>query len=140
MNAWNYILCFFVAFTTNQFNSNIINKNKADFLRRIHVLEHFSLCVLNEMLVFRTGIHKMDVRIANTEDPERTASGFGCLHLGCFGSQFYIHCTDSVRNFRTFTVILHPFLCHLQIHHNNPQFRHELNYKLKKIFLAFKGL
>ena len=27
-----------------------------------------------KMLVFRAGIHKMDVRIANSEDPDQTAS------------------------------------------------------------------
>ena len=30
--------------------------------------------MLRQMLVIRTGTHKMLVRIANTEDPDRTAS------------------------------------------------------------------
>ena len=30
--------------------------------------------ILNEMLIFRAGIHKMLVRIANREDPDQTAS------------------------------------------------------------------
>ena len=37
-------------------------------------LGHFSLSVLNEMLVSRIGIYKMLVRIANREDPDQTAS------------------------------------------------------------------
>ena len=34
----------------------------------------FSFCSLKEMLVIRTGIHKMYVRVANREDPDQTAS------------------------------------------------------------------
>ena len=34
----------------------------------------FLLWFLNKMLVIRAGIHKMHVRIANSEDPDQTAS------------------------------------------------------------------
>ena len=41
--------------------------------------EHFCLSVLNKILVIRTGIHKMHVRIANREDPDQTASSEAVL-------------------------------------------------------------
>ena len=34
--------------------------------------EHFSLSVLNKMLVIRARIHEIFVRIANREDPDQT--------------------------------------------------------------------
>ena len=34
----------------------------------------FHFLYTNKMLVIRTGIHKMPVRIANREDPDQTAS------------------------------------------------------------------
>ena len=53
----------------------------------------------DKMLVFRAGIHKMEVRIANREDPDQTASDLGLLYL----SRLFWQAT-SVRNFRIFTV------------------------------------
>ena len=41
----------------------------------------------NKMLVFRAGIHKMDVRIANREDPEQTASS----EADCSGSALFVY-------------------------------------------------
>ena len=38
------------------------------------ILNNFHFLFTNEMLVIRTGIHKMLVRIANREDPDQTAS------------------------------------------------------------------
>ena len=35
--------------------------------------KHFSLSVLRKRLVFRAGIHKMLIRIANREDSDQTA-------------------------------------------------------------------
>ena len=55
------------------------------------------------MLVFRTGIHKMLVRIANWEDPEKLSlkkqsdPGLRCLSRPSKQA-------TSVQNFRTFTV------------------------------------
>ena len=44
--------------------------------------------VPNEMLVIRTGFHKMLVRIANRQDPDQTASVWDCVVcLGVFGRQ-----------------------------------------------------
>ena len=34
----------------------------------------FLLLFSNKIMIFRAGIHKMDVRIANSEDPDQTAS------------------------------------------------------------------
>ena len=63
----------------------------------------------NKLLVFKAGIHKIDVRIANREDPDQTASqkqsALGLLsvcldHLGlrCFSRPFWQ--ATSVQNFR----------------------------------------
>ena len=55
----------------------------------------------NKMLVFRAGIHKMVVRIANREDPEQTASSVAV----CSGSALFVlvfRQATSVRNFRSF--------------------------------------
>ena len=38
------------------------------------ILNTFLFLFLNKMLVSRTGIHKMHIRIANMEDPDQTAS------------------------------------------------------------------
>ena len=57
----------------------------------------------NKMLLFKTGIHKMLVRIANREDPDQTASfqkqsdlGLHCL------SRHFLQATN-VQKFRIFT-------------------------------------
>ena len=47
--------------------------------------EHFSLSVLNKMLVIRAGIHKMHYRIANREDPDQTASSSIWVCTVCLG-------------------------------------------------------
>ena len=62
------ILYFFVL--------SIIKSNKWYQIYTVTVLnsEHFSLSVLNKMLVFRAGSHKMLIRKANREDPDQTAS------------------------------------------------------------------
>ena len=52
------------------------------------------------MLVIRAGIHKMLVRISNSEDPDQTVSSD--LGLYCLSWQ-----RSSVRNFRTTTVHLY---------------------------------
>ena len=38
------------------------------------ILNSFPLLFSNKMLVFRAGIHKMLIRIANREDPDQNAS------------------------------------------------------------------
>ena len=38
------------------------------------ILNIFVFLFFNKILVIRTGIHKMHVRIANREDPDQTAS------------------------------------------------------------------
>ena len=38
------------------------------------ILNSFLFLFSNKLLVFRAGIHKMCVRIANREDPDQTAS------------------------------------------------------------------
>ena len=38
------------------------------------ILNTFLVLFSNKLLVFRAGIHKMLVRIANREDPDQTAS------------------------------------------------------------------
>ena len=53
------------------------------------------------MLIFRAGIHNVDVRIANGEIPDQTASSD--LGLCCLSMLFWQ--ANSVRNFRTFTVL-----------------------------------
>ena len=55
----------------------------------------------NKMLVFRAGIYKILVRIANREDPDQTASS----DLG-LSRPFWQ--TANVRSFRTFTVLCFP--------------------------------
>ena len=49
------------------------------------ILNTFLFLFSNEMLVFRTGIHKMLIRIANREDPDQTASDLG---LHCLSRPF----------------------------------------------------
>ena len=53
------------------------------------------------MVVIRTGIHKMLVRIANREDPYQTTLDLG-LH---FLSRPFFWQATSVQNFRTFTLV-----------------------------------
>ena len=53
----------------------------------------------NKMSVFRTGIHKLLVRLANREDPDQTASDLG-LHWWSWS--FWQATSD--QNFRTFTI------------------------------------
>ena len=38
------------------------------------ILSTFLILFLNKILVFKAGIHKMLVRVANREDPDQTAS------------------------------------------------------------------
>ena len=45
----------------------------SDYSKCSKILNYF-LSFSNEMLVFRAGIHKLLVRIANREDPDQTAS------------------------------------------------------------------
>ena len=46
-----------------------------ELVSTVNVLKfHFLFLFTNYMLVIRTGIHKMLVRIANREDPDQTAS------------------------------------------------------------------
>ena len=58
----------------------------------------------NKMLVFRAGIYKLLVRIANREDLDQTASSEmqSVLGLHCLSRPFWQ--AISVRNLRTFTV------------------------------------
>ena len=53
----------------------------------------------NKMLVFKAGIHKILVRIANREDSDQTASSD--LGLPCLSRPFWQ--ATLVRDFRTFT-------------------------------------
>ena len=43
--------------------------------------DFFLILFLTRMLVFRSGIHKILVRIANREDPDQTASSEGLPYL-----------------------------------------------------------
>ena len=54
------------------------------------------------MLVFRAGINKMFIGIANWEDPDQSASDLG---LHCLSRSFWQ--ATSIHNFRTFTI------CHI---------------------------
>ena len=57
----------------------------------------------NKVYVFRAGIHKMPVRIANKEDPDQTASQKQSdLGLPCLSWPFWQ--ITSVPNFRIFAV------------------------------------
>ena len=55
----------------------------------------------NKMLVITAGIHKMLVRIANSEDPD--------LGLRCLSRLFTQ--TTSAKNFRSFTIMRHCIAC-----------------------------
>ena len=57
------------------------------------------LTLLNKILDFRAGIHKMLVRIANRNDPDQTNLGLHCLCMPFWQ-------TTSVRNFRMFIITL----------------------------------
>ena len=57
------------------------------------------------MLVYKAGIHKMDVRIANREDPDQTASDLG---MHCLSMLFWQ--ATSVWNFRKFTGYLKKYI------------------------------
>ena len=61
----------------------------------------FSLFLLNKMLVFRAGIHKMLFRISNSEDLVQKQSDMG---LHCLSRPLCWQ-ASSVRNFKTFTVL-----------------------------------
>ena len=64
----------------------------------------FLFLISNKMLVFRAGIHKFLVRIANREDLDQTASTEAVRPgLPCLPKSFWQ--ATSVQNFRTFTVI-----------------------------------
>ena len=54
------------------------------------------------MMVFRAGIHKMLVRIANREEPDQTASLKADLGLPCRSRPFGQ--AASIQNFRTFNI------------------------------------
>ena len=55
---------------------------------------------MNKILDFRAGIHKMLVRIANRKDLDKTDLGLHCLCMPFWQ-------TTSVRNFRTFTILMY---------------------------------
>ena len=44
---------------------------------RVKILNTFLFLFSNKMLLFRAGIHKMFVKVANKEDPDQTASSSG---------------------------------------------------------------
>ena len=64
------------------------------------ILNTFLFLLLNELLITKAGIHKMLVRIANSEDPDQTASS----GLYCLSQPFWQ--TTCVQNLRTSTVII----------------------------------
>ena len=63
------------------------------------ILNSFLILYSDKRLVFRAGIHKMLIRIANREDPDQKQSDLG---LCCLSRPFWQE--TSVRNFRTFTI------------------------------------
>ena len=65
----------------------------------LKILNTFCPLFSNKMFLFRAGIYKMLVRIANREDPDQTASDLG---LHCLSMLFWQ--ATSVQSFRTFTV------------------------------------
>ena len=82
---------------------------------KISNTSHF--CFTNKMLIIMTGIHKMLVRIANSEKPGQTASGRSCffgsslilllwkqsdLGMRCLSRPFLAGIYSSVQNLRTF--------------------------------------
>ena len=52
------------------------------------IFNTFLFLFSNEILVFRTGIHKMLVRIENREDPDQTLKKQSDLGLPCLSSLF----------------------------------------------------
>ena len=56
------------------------------------------------MLVVRAEFHKMLVRIANREDPDKTASSEAGSGLHCLSRPFWQ--ATSVQKFRIFTVVI----------------------------------
>ena len=61
---------------------------QSEYGKRYKILNTFLFLFSNEMLVFRTGIHKMLVRIENREDPDQTLKKQSDLGLLCLSRTF----------------------------------------------------
>ena len=61
---------------------------QSEYGKRYKIFNTFLFLFSNEILVFRTGIHKMLVRIENREDPDQTLKKQSDLVLLCLSRTF----------------------------------------------------
>ena len=59
---------------THNLKGTRMSKNKLTYGKCSKISNTFLILFSNKILIFRAGIHKILVRIANREDPDQTAS------------------------------------------------------------------